>query len=367
MISPAAPRPAAATPRSPAAPATLWQRRVHTLSPEEHSQAQPGWGLQYEQLSGGRFRGLVHHVQLPQARLVHEQCEVAVRQQGQFDANTYGFALALKPTAGAIFNGQRVQANDMMLGRNHALDLCLPAGYGLIAVVVEGELLVPLWHSMYGKPPSAWMESQLVVPTRPATVDALRRSHLQGLHDAAPCVARHLEALQSTQANLATAGPINGPPDHGPAPAEPPADDTAARQLRDAILIEWFEALPESIDASAVPTAVARKRLVDRACELLLSRPDEPLSMLEVCRRVGSSRRKLHYCFQDTLGTSPVKYLRAVRLNGARRELSQGGAKIQDVAARWGFWHLGQFSKDYKQQFDELPSQTCKRAAAPAA
>ena len=39
------------------------------------------------------------------------------------------------------------------------------------------------------------------------------------------------------------------------------------------------------------PTALARKRLVDRACELMLAQADEPLSMLEVCRRLGTSRR----------------------------------------------------------------------------
>jgi AraC family ethanolamine operon transcriptional activator len=87
--------------------------------------------------------------------------------------------------------------------------------------------------------------------------------------------------------------------------------------------------------------------------------------MLEVCRRVGASRRKLNYCFQEVLGSSPVKYLRAVRLNGVRRELRAGAAAVQDVAARWGFWHLGQFAREYRQQFGELPSETRRGTAAP--
>jgi AraC family transcriptional regulator, ethanolamine operon transcriptional activator len=92
----------------------------------------------------------------------------------------------------------------------------------------------------------------------------------------------------------------------------------------------------------------------------MLGHADEPLSMLEVCRRVGASRRKLNTCFQEALGTSPVKYLRAVRLNGVRRQLREGAVNVQDAAARWGFWHLGQFSRDYKRQFGELPSQTLR-------
>ncbi|WP_338353092.1 hypothetical protein [Thalassolituus oleivorans] len=31
------------------------------------------------------------------------------------------------------------------------------------------------------------------------------------------------------------------------------------------------------------------------------------------------------------------------------------------VAANWGFWHPGQFAKDYKQLFGENPSETVKR------
>ncbi|MCY1555380.1 Helix-turn-helix domain protein [compost metagenome] len=104
--------------------------------------------------------------------------------------------------------------------------------------------------------------------------------------------------------------------------------------------------------------------MVDKACELMMANPDEPPSILDVCSRVGASRRKLNYCFQDVLGTSPTQYLRALRLNGVRRGLREAepGATVQDVAARWGFWHLGQFSLDYKKHFFELPSETLARA-----
>lgn len=311
---------------------TLWQWRVQTDELDAHAAAQPGWQLRYEQLSPGRFAGLIHHIQLPGARLVHERCNVAVRQRGEFADASYVFAMGLPCAEPAVFNGQKVERDGVMLGRGGELDLCTPAGYELVAVVVDDSLLTPLWERMYGKKPSAWMESQLVVPARAALADALRVLHLR------------------VMAEATTVLPLGGA-DH---------DDTAARQLRDALLIEWLEALPPSVDASALPGVLARKRLVDRACELMLSQTDEPLSMLDVCRRVGSSRRKLNYCFQDVLGTSPVKYLRAVRLNGVRRALRAGRTTVQDAAARWGFLHLGQFARDYKAQFGERPSDTLK-------
>lgn len=316
-------------------PQGMWSWRVTTSELDLHARSQPGWKLHYEQLSPGRFAGLVHHVMLPGMRLVLERCNVAVRQTGLFPEGHHGFAMALEAGGPAIFNGQRVDRDAIMLGRHGSLDLCTPAPHALIAVVVDGALLGPLWQHLYGKPPSAWMESQLVVPARTTLVQPLRELHLR--------------AIEVASAHLC-AGGLND------------NDQVVARQLRDGLLIEWLEALPDSVDPSALPAALARKRLVDHACELMLMHTDEPLSMLEVCRRVGTSRRKLNYCFQEALGTSPVKYLRAVRLNGARRELRAAVSSVHAAAARWGFWHLGQFSRDYKRQFGELPSATLKAA-----
>jgi AraC family ethanolamine operon transcriptional activator len=36
-------------------------------------------------------------------------------------------------------------------------------------------------------------------------------------------------------------------------------------------------------------------------------------------------------------------------------------SSVAVVAANWGFWHPGQFAKDYKQLFGENPSETVKR------
>jgi AraC family ethanolamine operon transcriptional activator len=33
---------------------------------------------------------------------------------------------------------------------------------------------------------------------------------------------------------------------------------------------------------------------------------------------------------------------------------------VQAAAVRWGFFHFGQFARDYKLQFGELPSLTLR-------
>ena len=66
----------------------------------------------------------------------------------------------------------------------------------------------------------------------------------------------------------------------------------------------------------------------------------------------------------EELRWSDLDVLRA--LNAVRRELRVATGSpdepIAAIAARWGFWHMGQFSRDYKQQFGELPSVTLRRA-----
>ncbi|MCI4677998.1 helix-turn-helix domain-containing protein [Rhodoblastus acidophilus] len=127
-------------------------------------------------------------------------------------------------------------------------------------------------------------------------------------------------------------------------------------------LVSNVAALVES-RADLAPDAAAPARrwaVVARARETIHSRPDEPISIAELCRVVGVSRRTLQYCFQDVLNVSPASFLRAVRLNGVRRML-RTATSVTEAAAYWGFWHFGHFSRDYAAMFGELPSQTHRR------
>lgn len=310
-----------------------WQHALESDDIDEFAGAQPDWSLRYEQLSSGRFAGRLQHVQLPGVRLVFEKTNCAVRQWGCLGDGHIGIAMPLALEGHATFNGQSLLADSLMIGRSEELDLCFAAGASMIGVVVEAELLGTLWEHMYGKRLSSWIDHQLVVQARPAVAAELRRLHLQSLGNA--------------NANPALL-----------------RDPKAVVQLRDEVLIEWIEAIPPRVDTDELGRAEARKRVVDRACALMLSRPEEPMTILQVCDRIGASPRKLEYCFRQVLGTTPAKYLRAARLNGVRRELRrQENTSVQDIAARWGFWHMGEFAAAYRRQFDELPSQTLRRIA----
>jgi AraC family transcriptional regulator, ethanolamine operon transcriptional activator len=310
-----------------------WARSLLTFDMDAHAGAQGDWMLHYEQLSSGRFRGELSLVQLDGVRLTEEKTSLALRQRGRLGEQVYGFAMSVAPSGDVYFDGRKVDPDAILCGSGREIDFVTPPQHHLIALTVERGLLNHLWEHMYQKPLATWLERQVELLPTPESAAALRSKHQQALK----------EALALAQ-HFTDASPLN--------------------QLRDDILIEWIEALPPSVDISDLDSLARRKRMVDKACELMMANPDEPPSILDICSRVGASRRKLNYCFQDVLGTSPTQYLRALRLNGVRRGLRESapGATVQDVAARWGFWHLGQFSLDYKKHFFELPSETLARA-----
>nr|WP_272917784.1 helix-turn-helix domain-containing protein [Nocardioides flavescens] len=82
----------------------------------------------------------------------------------------------------------------------------------------------------------------------------------------------------------------------------------------------------------------------------------------EVLARVGCvSVRTLHAAFQERLGSSPMAYVRKVRLGKVRAELLRsdpGRTRVTDVATAWGFYHQSRFAQQYRDEFGELPSVT---------
>lgn len=88
------------------------------------------------------------------------------------------------------------------------------------------------------------------------------------------------------------------------------------------------------------------------------------IAILNLCKEVGVSRRSLESVFKSVVGLSPGSYIRALQLNGVRRELLSGATvdtSIGVIAARYGIWHWSRFSHAYRELFGELPSQTRAR------
>jgi len=107
-----------------------------------------------------------------------------------------------------------------------------------------------------------------------------------------------------------------------------------------------------------------RHHRVRAAVELIHARAHEPLTVSDIARAADLSVRGLQESFQRVLDRTPMQYLREVRLRRAHDDLLRaqpGQVSVADVAARWGFTHMGRFSGEYLRRFGEYPKQTLRR------
>ncbi|MCP4284864.1 MAG: helix-turn-helix domain-containing protein [Gammaproteobacteria bacterium] len=131
-----------------------------------------------------------------------------------------------------------------------------------------------------------------------------------------------------------------------------------------------FNLVHQLLTATAMPEVesrnflTARKRSVlNRALEYIDANLHLPVTIPELAKASGASIRALEYAFREYFDTTPKRYLRNLQLICLRRELQEVDqpTMIQDIASKWGLWHMGRLSKDYNTLFGELPSATLKK------
>ncbi|QPF88863.1 AraC family transcriptional regulator [Bradyrhizobium commune] len=87
----------------------------------------------------------------------------------------------------------------------------------------------------------------------------------------------------------------------------------------------------------------------------------QPIYSEEMARKLGISVRTMHDVVRRYRGMSLHRYLRLRRLWLVRQQLLAGAESVKAVALAFGFWHLSDFSRSYRDQFGEAPSETLER------
>jgi transcriptional regulator GlxA family with amidase domain len=84
---------------------------------------------------------------------------------------------------------------------------------------------------------------------------------------------------------------------------------------------------------------------------------DRTLSPAVIARDLGVSQRQLERQFKDQLGRTPVAYHRDLRLDQARRMLTQSTLSVTVIALTCGFGSPSHFAQLYRQRFGKLPTE----------
>ncbi|WP_232668222.1 AraC family transcriptional regulator [Pseudonocardia sp. TRM90224] len=102
-----------------------------------------------------------------------------------------------------------------------------------------------------------------------------------------------------------------------------------------------------------------------RAVAYCMENAASPITVIDIAAAACTSVRTIQRAFHVEVGMSPMAYLTHLRLTRVRQELQQvrheqANATVTEVATKWGFAHLGRFSRVYRSAYGEYPSETIR-------
>ena len=297
----------------------------------ELEEALGAWDHQYRQISPGRFYGRFLHTQIGSLGIYRNHWQRAIHYRGA-PKGTIMIAVSLAQTGEAHWMGQRAVVDDMLVQRSG----------------VEADYLsTPLWDSVIFTIPEAGLARQIFEITR-EDPDGLLRTH--GVVHLTPQLAAQIRRASLAYFHTAAHDVL------------PPGAPSPLPEMARALVELVARALVSSRSPRPPRKSVGRRfQLIRKVEDYCAQTVDQPLGIGMLCCELGISERTLWDAFHHLTDMSPLAYMKAQRLNRAYRALRAADpteVAVKQVCYANGFFHHGQFSRDYKRLFGEAPSET---------
>jgi AraC-like DNA-binding protein len=116
-------------------------------------------------------------------------------------------------------------------------------------------------------------------------------------------------------------------------------------------------------DVRPVDRTDHRPVLLRRAIEYMESNAANDIAIADIADAIHVTPRAVQYMFRRHLDTTPLQYLRRLRLHYAHQDLTAADRRrdtVTSIAARWGFVHTGRFAVQYRQTYGRSPHATLR-------
>jgi AraC family transcriptional regulator, ethanolamine operon transcriptional activator len=296
-----------------------------------HAESVREWSQTYSQLSRGSLESSLIQLSGPRFQVFRELINQRVVQHGEAPRGRICFAVPLDVAGAAWLQGREADAGCVfVLQGGEEFMFHMPMGMDMLAITFDRSVFE---QAMTSAPQPDELATLLKQPVLRLPAGRLgdSRSRLLDLFQRALSVA-----------------------DNRPAEADHCLEEALVREM-----VNLFTD-PEC-DKRQRHGSSSGSYIVEKCHRLTLEDKLNPPSVNELCQRLRVSRRTVQNGFHSVAETTPINYMRSVRLNGVRRELmTTRGAELSigDAAGRWGFFHLSHFAADYEELFGELPSHT---------
>ncbi|ROM49068.1 AraC family transcriptional regulator [Pseudomonas poae] len=303
-----------------------------------HAATVQQWNQDYSQLTAGSAESSLMQLTTAGCHLFLEQINQRVVQNGVAPRGKMCFAVPINVPGSIRMQGREVDDSSLFfLHGGEEFMFHMPRGMELLSITFERELFEQaLEHTTSAKELNVLLSQPVIKVSAQRFAQARRR-----------LLALFSQAL-----------------------AHEDLDGTPAREsaLEQAMLGELLQLMIDpACDKQQRSPSSTRSFIVEKCHRLATAEMLDVPSVIELCQRLQVSRRTLQNSFRSVAETTPLNYLRSVRLNGVRRTLMSTRASelsIGDAAAQWGFYHLSHFAAEYQELFTELPSRTARATIA---
>ncbi|GJI90418.1 AraC family transcriptional regulator [Rugamonas sp. R1(2021)] len=303
-----------------------------------HAASVNEWNQTYNQITPGCLQSSLVQISTGHLHVFREYMNQRVVQHGQAPRGKLCFAVPTAMPGTARMQGRKASDNSVfVLQSGEEFMFHMPMDTDMLAITLEYEVF----------------ENLLSASMSPSSLDALlKQPVIEVPEDRLNEVRTKLLALFSH----AAANPhLIGTP-------------AAEKMLEHSIISALLDLINDpECDKNQRLSSSTQSFIVDKCHHIAMSSGDMPVTILDLCERLHTSPRTIQNSFNAVTQTSPLDYLRSIRLNAVRRLLVSTSAielGIGQAAANWGFFHLSHFATCYKGLFGELPSQTPRARAA---
>ncbi|MBI9091976.1 MAG: AraC family transcriptional regulator [Desulfobacterium sp.] len=94
---------------------------------------------------------------------------------------------------------------------------------------------------------------------------------------------------------------------------------------------------------------------IDKALKQIHGNFQDPMDVNGLASLVNMSTSAFHRAFKEVTASSPIQYLKKVRLNKAKSLLTESGMRVNEAATGVGYESATQFSREFKRYFGHNP------------
>ncbi len=311
--------------------------QLKTKDVDELADFLPGWEQNYVQLKRGAFDMEINMIEIGDFQVIEQSVNGSIFAQGNSPSGTLSLAIPVL-NKGETLCGGKILSKDCYFTGNYTgyLDVRTSNQFNVFGIIVPIKQILERAQQMQWSITQKQLLSLGIIVPNLLALQQLSSYIEELLRLAKNCPERLTDNSQNTSITHLI--------------------------LEDCLplLLDVLSSTPEFIPAKKS----SRQKLVKRAEELMCDRLPYPITLSELCQELNKSQRTIYRVFQECFGLPPMEYLKILRLHGVRRALKSADSrtsKVTDIALDWGFWHMGQFSRDYRNMFGESPSNVLRR------